>query len=419
MYFLDKLFLILGKGESIWDRLTHEHPNLVDDQTTGDVACDSYNKIADDVQILKDLGINFYRFSLSWSRILPTGQTNFINPDGIRYYNELIDQLLANGIEPYVTMYHWDLPQPMQELGGWPNPLLAQYFEDYADVVYKSFGDRVKFWITFNEPIEVCKGYGEGSGAPGYFQNGVGDYLCGKTILLAHARAYHLYYERYQAQQNGVVGITISTAWNEPNSDDPADVEAAERKMLFECGWFTHPIFSETGDYPPIMTERVADISAAQNYSRSRLPPLTPEEIAYIKGTSDFLGLNHYTTWLVRQFEYDVSEPPTFWKDSGTAFEQDPTWESSDAGWLKVVPWGFRNLLKWLKNTYNNPILYVTENGFADTGDLDDQRRVNYYLVSGIFWSRAFNIGYILIFGAYCSCILMLYWTPSILMDVT
>lgn len=183
--------------------------------------------------MLKSLGVNFYRFSLSWSRILPTGYPNVINPDGIRYYNNLINELLKNKIEPYVTIFHWDLPQPLQEVGGWPNSMLAIYFSDYANIAFKYFGDRVKTWITFNEPIEICVGgYGGGGGAPDKNSAGIGDYLCGRTILLAHARTYHLYQSTYRNKQRGKVGITIDTIWAEPKTNSVADIQAAERSLI-------------------------------------------------------------------------------------------------------------------------------------------------------------------------------------------
>lgn len=155
--------------------------------------------------MLKYLNVTFYRFSLSWSRILPSGFLNYINPDGVRYYNDLINELLKNDIEPMVTLYHWDLPQPLQEIGGWPNPLLAKYFEDYAKIAFELFGDRVKTWITFNEPPEVCEsGYAESGNAPCYKSSGIGDYMCGKTLLLAHARAYHIYDKLFRNKQKGI-----------------------------------------------------------------------------------------------------------------------------------------------------------------------------------------------------------------------
>lgn len=193
--------MILDKGENIWDHITHVNPSFVIDESNGDYACDSFHRIAEDVQILKDIGVNFYRFSLSWSRILPTGHINYVSDVGVEYYNNLIDELIANDITPFVTIFHWDLPQPLLELGGWPNSRLADIYEDYAAKVFELFGDRVKNWITFNEPYQICEqGYSIGDLAPGYTQQGIGGYLCGHTILLAHAQAYQRYYSEFSEQ---------------------------------------------------------------------------------------------------------------------------------------------------------------------------------------------------------------------------
>lgn len=160
LYFLDK-------GENIWDRYCHTTKHI-NNGSTGDVSCDSYHNYGSDVEMLKELGVNFYRFSLSWSRILPTGLDNKVSSDGIAYYNRLIDLLVEKNISPVVTLYHWDLPQPLQDLGGWPNTWMVKYFTDYARVAFSAFGDRVSDWLTFNEPIDVCDGgYGSYSKAPG------------------------------------------------------------------------------------------------------------------------------------------------------------------------------------------------------------------------------------------------------------
>lgn len=201
--------LHLGKGENIWDRMTHERSYLIEDGSNGDHACLSYYKTEEDVQLLKDLGVHFYRFSISWSRILPTGHANKINQEGIDYYNDLIDRLIAAEITPFITMFHWDLPQPLQEIGGWPNALLADIFVDYADVLYKVFGDRVKDWITFNEPAQICEqGYATADKAPAYTQEGIGGYLCAHTLLIAHGKAYRLYYQDYHEEQQGLKNLS-------------------------------------------------------------------------------------------------------------------------------------------------------------------------------------------------------------------
>lgn len=156
------------------------------------------------MKILKDVGVNFYRFSISWSRILPTGLINYINPYGVIYYNNLINELIKNNIEPVVTTYHGDLPQRLQDLGGWSNNLIIKYYEQYVNVLFQKFGDRVKKWITFNEPVQICgAGYGYGTEAPAINLSGIADYICGRNILLSHARAYRLYQYGYKKQQKG------------------------------------------------------------------------------------------------------------------------------------------------------------------------------------------------------------------------
>lgn len=192
-----------GKGENVWDHLTHTNPDAIKDRTNGDIACDSYHLWRQDIELLKYLGVNYYRFSLSWPRLLPTGLTNKINPDGVRYYNDLINELLANNIEPLVTIFHWDLPQPLQEFGGWANPQIADYFQDYAEIVFRLFGDRVKKWITINEPSSICVDIYRGDSAPIIFSDGIGTYLCGKTLLLAHAKAYRIYDHLFRSKQGG------------------------------------------------------------------------------------------------------------------------------------------------------------------------------------------------------------------------
>lgn len=412
-----------GKGENIWDRITNERPEWVKDRQNGNIACDSYHLWETDIRLLKQLGVNFYRFSLSWSRILPTGKSNSINWKGIKYYSDLIDKLLANNIKPVVTLYHFDLPQPLQDLGGWPNELIASYFEDYARVAFEQFGDRVKTWITINEPSEVCdSGYGTGGAAPGIEQSGTLDYLCGKTILLAHSKAFHLYDEYFRRQQKGEIGITIVSQWSEPKTDSIQDKEAAERRIQMQFGWWAHPIFSNIGDYPSIMKERVGNLSRCQHLKESRLPILTTKEIGSIKGTADFLGLNHYSTWLISDDCDKNCSIVSYKNDIGVKSIQDPSWVPSAANWLKDVPWGFRKLLKWIKMEYNNPRIYITENGFADLGELHDAGRIHYHagylneLLDAIYldgcniksytvWSLIDNMewkdGYTLKFGLY------------------
>ncbi|KAF4523215.1 hypothetical protein B566_EDAN011752 [Ephemera danica] len=355
-----------GKGENIWDHMSHDPGCLIAQCANADVAADSYNRFAEDVAALKQTGVDFYRFSLAWSRILPTGRTDVVNQDGINYYNRLIDALLAEGIKPLVTLYHWDLPQPLQdEFGGWTDETIVEIFASYSRIAYQNFGDRVKSWITFNEPWVVCElGYGYGSFAPRVVGSGITDYQCAHNLLKSHSRAWHIYNDEFKPTQTGECGITLDSGWFEPRTSSQEDIDAAERAIQFKLGWFAHPIFSTTGDYPDVMKQYVAMHSAQEGYPESRLPVFDAAWIDYIKGTSDFFGLNHYTTALAAYGD-PIGTPPNYDNDMNVWQSSDPSWPGSAADWLKVVPWGFRNLLNWIKNEYNNPRLIVTENGYA------------------------------------------------------
>ncbi|KAI4468948.1 glycosyl hydrolase [Holotrichia oblita] len=193
-------------------------------------------------------------------------------------------------------MHHFDLPQPLEDEGGFLNMAIADYFEDYADVLYKNFGDRVKDWTTFNEPTQKDGGY-----------------LCGRTLLIAHAKAYHLYNKRYRESQGGRIGIVHNIFWFEPRTDKISDVQAAEAANEFNFGWFAKPIFSEEGDYPQIMKGSIEYASKQEGLPKSRLPELTQEEIELIKGSADFLGINHYTTFYCSPIEDDDKERGLFY----------------------------------------------------------------------------------------------------------
>ncbi|RZB39140.1 myrosinase 1-like [Asbolus verrucosus] len=362
-----------GKGASIWDHYLRLNPALVRDSTNGDTACDSYNKYEEDVSLLADLGVDFYRFSISWSRILPTGYSNKINPDGVRYYNELIDGLVARNIRPMVAMYHWDLPKPLQDLGGWTNPLLSDLFEDYAKILFENFGDRVKLWITVNTN---WMGYGDAQFPPLLNQSGIGEYLYVKNVLLAHAKVYHLYNREFRSSQNGQIGITVDGRWYEPAT--PRDQEAAERTRQFYIGTVANPIFGD-GDFPKLVKERVDELSQEEGFSRSRLPKFSREEVEYVKGTYDFFGINIYTTFLTKDVEIEDGSEPSFGKDLKAELHHDPKWPESNSFWLKVVPWGCRRVLNWIKESYGNPPIFITENGFSDRGELDDVDRIDYF----------------------------------------
>lgn len=223
-----------GKGPSIWDTFTHKIPSPIEENGTADVTCDSYHKFRQDVTALKSIGAKQYRFSISWSRILPLGTLEIINQDGINYYNTFINELLENDIEPFVTIFHWDLPQALQDIGGWPNNTLIQHYVNYAELVFNNFGDRVKQWVTFNGPWVICwLGY-NGVYAPGIIDREEKPYLCGENILKAHALTYRMYQEKFKPKQNGKIGIAFDVKWYEPSTQSQQDLEASERALQFK-----------------------------------------------------------------------------------------------------------------------------------------------------------------------------------------
>lgn len=203
-------FIFLGKGENIWDRMTHNFPEKIIGGSNGDVACDSYHKYLTDIEMLSYLGVDFYRFSISWARILPNGLPHIINEKGIEYYNNVIDAALAKGIKPMVTMYHWELPQYLQNIGGWVNPKLVDIFAEYSRILFDNFGDRVKIWTTINEPTLICRHGYNGWMAPAIESSGLGHYQCSHNILKAHAKVYHLYNNEYRSSQKGGRNIAIT-----------------------------------------------------------------------------------------------------------------------------------------------------------------------------------------------------------------
>ncbi|NWR57682.1 LPH hydrolase, partial [Bucorvus abyssinicus] len=370
-----------GKGLSIWDKFSHT-PLKISNDDTGDVACDSYHKIEEDVEMLKKLKVSHYRFSISWSRVLPDGTTRYINEMGLNYYERLIDALLAANIKPQVTLYHWDLPQALQNIGGWENDTIVQRFKEYAELLFQRLGDKVKFWITLNEPYNTAYlGYGVGTAAPGIsLRPGRAPYVVAHNLIKAHAEAWHLYNETYRAKQGGLISITINTEWAEPrNPHKQEDIHSARQYLQFLLGWFAHPIF-KNGDYSAVMKTRIRERSLAQGLSQSRLPEFTESEKQRIKGTFDYFGLNHYTTVLT----YNVNYPAgvlSYDSDRGVASVADRSWLNSGSFWLKVTPFGFRKLLRWIKEEYNNPPIYVTENGVSERGALgfNDTWRMHYY----------------------------------------
>ncbi|MCB0657526.1 MAG: beta-glucosidase [Saprospiraceae bacterium] len=362
-----------GKGPSIWDAFctipgkTHQGDN-------GSVACDHYHRFRTDIELMKAMNLPAYRFSISWPRILPSGR-GIPSREGIAFYSELIDALLEAGIEPWVTLYHWDLPLALQfEKDGWLGEELPRLFADYAEVCFSHYGDRVKHWITLNEPWVVAMlGYGQGIFAPGRISNS-DPYRAGHQLLLAHAQAVERYRSKYQPSQGGVIGITNNCDWREPLTTSHQDRLAAQRALEFFLGWFADPIYH--GDYPESMRSRVG----------RRLPEISATDRDLLTGSSDFFGLNHYTTMLAAEANQNTSSQVYgnggLSEDQDVALSVDPDWQMTEMGWA-IVPWGCRKLLQWIDDRYQHPEIVITENGCAFNdecieGMVEDQQRIDF-----------------------------------------
>ncbi len=344
-----------GKGPSIWDEFSHT-PGRVLNGDTGDVACDHYHRYREDVALMKSLGLQAYRFSISWPRVLPEGAGR-VNEKGVDFYHRLVDELLAAGITPAATLYHWDLPLALQRAGGWPALDTADRFADYAELMGRRLGDRVKFWITLNEPWVVAHiGHVGGQHAPGHQDQGEG-LRAGHTLLLAHGLAV----QRLRAlHPDAQIGITVDLIPVHPASDSEGDQAAAARARAYGSEWFLNPIFR--GEYPALMREIFGH----------QLPEFAAEQLRAVQSPVDFVGVNNYTRFIVRD---DPAGGPL-----RTALVPPPG-PVTEMGW-EIYPDSLREAVCWLHEQYSPPAIYVTENGaaFPDrpdaSGRVDDQDRI-------------------------------------------
>ena len=341
-----------GKGESIWDRFSHT-PGKIIDAATGDVACDHYHRYPEDIALMHQLGLKAYRFSISWPRVLPAGFGK-VNPAGLDFYDRLVDALLEAGIEPFVTLHHWDLPQALYEKGGWLNRDNLAYFADYAALMVKALGDRVVHWATFNEPNVIADaGYAWGEHAPGIREDWKAAHQVTHNLMVAHGLAV----QAVRAVDPDLqVGIVL-TVWNpEPASDDPADVAAAEHAWCSRETTFFHPIFR--AHYHPLMLDAWRDA----------FPEIKAGDMALISQKLDFLGINTYSRVVVGA--HGVVHPV-------------PGSEYTDMGWEVCAP-AFRRVLNRINTEYDLPPIYITENGaafpdrVAPDGKIHDDLRIDY-----------------------------------------
>jgi beta-glucosidase len=358
-----------GKGESIWDRFSHT-PGKIRNGDTGDVACDHYHLWRTDLQLMKELGLKAYRFSLSWPRILPTGRGK-VNQAGLDFYSRLVDGLLAADILPFATLYHWDLPQSLQDEGGWPARSTAEAFVEYADLVSRHLGDRVHHWMTHNEPsVAAFEGYWEGGHAPGIQDRAVA-LAAAHHLLLSHGWSVPVIRRNSMGAE---VGIVINLNWMLPASTSQADLAAHRQGDGLWGRWWLDPLYGR--HYP-------ADI-VADGISLGVIPSEGPTfvqegDLKAIAVRTDFLGLNYYTRFVSRDHSRPEEEDPS--PQVTQAPEGSENW--TEMGW-EIYPEGLFFVLSRLHYEYQVPKIYITENGcsFSDGPDPDgrvrDRRRINY-----------------------------------------
>ncbi|XP_014487190.1 PREDICTED: myrosinase 1-like [Dinoponera quadriceps] len=361
---------VSDRGPSVWDVMIHADPSLQQDRSNWDVATDFYHKYKEDIRLAKSVGTQMYKFSISWSRILPTGILYQFSKDGIQFYKNVLDEIAANEMIPMVTLFQMDLPNDLQRMGGFINPMFVDWFEQYARLIFTTLGDQVKHWITISEPNLQCfAGYGANF-IPQLNLTGFGDYLCGHHALLAHARVYHLYDREFRSKQNGKVGYTLYFNPSIPQDpSSPSDVNATYMDYMWFNEWMLHPIFSSIGDYPPMMKEVIADYSRAQGFLTSRLPSFTKEQIRNIRGASDFIGINYFTYEIIKTISnFDVNV---------VAFDTDSGVESVEEQiYFRDAPSMLGKVLQRVNEDYH-PTIYITENGFPESA-LEDKAKVAY-----------------------------------------
>ncbi|XP_076899249.1 beta-glucosidase 18-like isoform X2 [Bidens hawaiensis] len=331
-----------------------------------------------DIELMHSLGLKAYRFSISWTRILPRGRFGEVNPLGIMFYNKIINNLILKGIEPFVTIYHNDFPQELKEkYGSWLDPQMQDDFIHFTETCFKSFGDRVKYWITINEPNLLAEmSYERGIYPPNHCSQPFGNCLAGNSdveplyvmhnMLLAHGKAAKLYHDNFQPTQGGLIGIVSNCFMFEPLTDSYLDKKAAGRAMLFYVGWAVDPpIF---GDYPQEMRE----------YHGNELPTFSQEEKEFMKNSIDFIGINHYSALYAKDCANSSCTGTAnraikgFVEITGE-HNGVPIGDRTSIDRLFVVPRGMEEIVNYMKTRYNNTPMFITENGYSSPNVQDVQ----------------------------------------------
>lgn len=371
-----------GKGISNWDVFS-KIPGKTFEGTNGDIAVDHYHRYKEDVKLMAEMGLESYRFSIAWPRVIPDGDGE-INPKGIEFYNNLINECLYYGIVPFVTLYHWDMPQNLEEAGGWTNKRTVNAFVKYAEVCFQAFGDRVKNWITFNETVVFCSlGYLAGAHPPGIVNDPKKYFQATHNVFTAHARAVESY---KNLKQFGEIGITHVFSPCFSTDEDPDNQQAAYHANQYSISWYYDPVLK--GDYPEYVVKQLLEKGWA--------PEWTEEELQIIRSAApknDFVGLNYYQPQ--RVIKNDIEE--TFNAKNREQVTGAPGDASFDGvyrsvrmddkkytkwGW-EIAPDAFLEGLRMLKADYGNVKMYVTENGLGDEdpiidGEIVDVPRIKY-----------------------------------------
>jgi len=346
-----------GAGASIWHRFSHT-PGLVANGENGDVACDHYHRYETDVALMRELGLNAYRFSVSWSRVFPEGKGR-VNEKGLDFYRRLVDALRAADIQPLITLFHWDLPAALDDRGGWLNHNIARWFAEYASVMYRALDDRQPIWATLNEPWVVTDGgYLHGPLAPGH-RNWFETPIAAHNLLRAHGAAV----AAYRAIGKGRIGIVVNLEPKYPASESQQDKDAVVRADAYMNRQYLDPIFF--GSYPKEL---------AQLYGEA-WPPIQDSDFGEIRQKIDFIGVNYYTRGLTRHDDNRMIERAERVKNPRAAY--------TETGW-EVFPQGLTDILLWVRERYGHLPLYITENGAAfydpptADGTVEDPLRVDY-----------------------------------------
>jgi beta-glucosidase len=347
-----------GAGPSIWQRFSHT-PGRMTNGDNGDVACDHYHRYAEDVALMRDLGFNAYRFSISWSRILPEG-TGHVNEAGLDFYRRLVDTLLDAGIRPMATLYHWDLPAALDDRGGWLNREVADWFGEYAEVVFRALDDRVHLWATLNEPWVITDGgYLHGGLAPGH-RNLFEAPIATHNLMRAHGRAVQV----YRSIGSYAIGLVVNLEPKYPASPNHEDLAANRRADAYMNRQYLDPVFR--GTYPEEMGELFGEA----------WPAFPVEDFDDIAAPVDFVGINYYTRAVTRWDPHKIVERAAAVRQPGSIY--------TETGW-EVFPQALTDLLLWFRERYGSTPVYITENGaafydppVAIDGEVDDPLRVHY-----------------------------------------